>query len=807
MSEQRHVVSVLVGPLLLAAAPGALLAQQTSGSALEEVVVTARKREENLQDVPVAISVFTGDALQQAGILSTRDLYSATPGLNYDTGFDQNAGTPAIRGVVSQEIATYRQKVTTFLDGMPILGQQGTVPFNAIEQVEVLRGPQSAAFGRSTFGGAINYKTRDPGATFDANVNLDVGSDGLLNADALISGPLVTDRLGGLIAIANDQRDGESSWRTVQENAPLGGEKSQNVLAKLVYTPTENSSIEFRYKWLDVDNQQTARTFLPLNDPQRMLHPDAFPQGQPCGGGIVPPPQPSCAYVGTVPALSDPVYDYNYAATGIDEPFVRNHRERYEIEADFDLSGGFTLEALGFSSSEFYERATDSNLTNDAFGFERDPTDIDETYAEVRLTSPDDARFRYGVGVSYYDYEFLTNIYRSRANYDAGTPNQRFSEAATNTGVFFNLTYDATDRTTLSLEGRYQNDDVGGSNPQANGSLFKLAQTTTAFLPRLSVTYQLSDNATFYAQAAKGNNPAGVNVGAVDPEVVAASQAYPQIFDYRKIAFFEEETVKSFEVGIKGTVGDRSRYAVDVYKLNWDNYTQPFNLNFAPGDFVDLDNDGVGDPGTTYAGLDFGPGRSFLGAGNVSGQGVEFEGTFAATDDFRIGIAASYTDITYDDGACSTLPADFGVPPNATTSIGLPCVSISGHELGTQPKVSATINFEYDRPLSNGMDWFLRWNTRYNSSQYVSAMNLAQLDGYSISDFRTGLGHDKWRAELYVTNLFDDDTPQGPFYFFDGRILTPAGTPAPPPFAQNVNYTTRRGRTFGARFSYRFGGS
>ena len=805
MSEQRYVASVVVGLLLIAAAPDAVLAQRASGSALEEIVVTARKREENLQDVPVALSVFTGQALQQAGILSTRDLYGITPGLNYDTGFDQNAGTPAIRGVVSQEIATYRQKVTTFLDGMPILGQQGTVPFNAIAQVEVLRGPQSAAFGRSTFGGAINYKTRDPGDNFDTDVNLDVGSNSLFNADALISGPLVANRLGGLIAIANDQRDGESAWHTVQENAPLGGEKSQNVLAKLVYTPTENSSIEFRYKWLDVDNQQTPRTFMPLNDPQRMLHPDAVPQGRPCGGGIVPPPQPSCAYIGTVSALNDPVYDYNYAATGIDNPGVRNHRQRYEVDGRFDIGDGLTLEALGFSSSEFYERATDSNLTNDAFGFERDPTNIDESYAEVRLTSPGTQKFRYGVGISYYDYNFLTNIYRSRANYDAGTANQRFAEAATNTGVFFNLTYDATDRTTLSLEGRYQNDDVSGNNPLASGSLFKLSQTTTAFLPRLSVTFHLTDNATFYAQAAKGNNPAGVNVGAVDPQVVAASEAYPQIFDYKKIAFFKEETVVSYEMGVKGTVGDRSRYAVDVYKLDWNNYTQPFNLNFEPGDFIDLDNDGVGDPGTTYAGLDFSPGRSFLGAGDVTGQGVEFEGTFAATDNLKIGVAASYIDITYDNDACSTLPTDFGVPPNATTTIGLPCVSIGGHELGTQPKISASVNLDYDKPLSSGMDWFLRWSTRYNSSQYVSEMNLAKLDAYSISDFRTGLSRDKWRAELYVTNLFDDDTPQGPFYFFDGRILTPAGTPAPPPFAENVNYTTRRGRAFGARFSYHFG--
>jgi outer membrane receptor protein involved in Fe transport len=135
---------------MISSAPYSASAQRSTEAGLEEIVVTARKRAENLQDVPVAISVFGGDALQQAGVLSARDLYAVTPGLNYDTGFDQNAATPAIRGVVSNEIATYWQKVTTFLDGMPILGQQGTVPFTAIQQVEVLRGPQSAAFGRSS---------------------------------------------------------------------------------------------------------------------------------------------------------------------------------------------------------------------------------------------------------------------------------------------------------------------------------------------------------------------------------------------------------------------------------------------------------------------------------------------------------------------------------------------------------------------------------------------------------------------------------------------------------------------------------
>jgi iron complex outermembrane receptor protein len=780
---------------------------QDSGAAesgLDEVIVTARKRQESLQDVPVAISVFTGTALKQAGITSARELYENTPGLNYDTGFDQNAATPAIRGVTSSEIATYRQKVTTFLDGMPILGQQGSVPFAAIRQVEVLRGPQSAAFGRSTFGGAINYTTRDPGEVFESEINLEVGSDGLLNADALVAAPL-SDKAGFLVAGSSNVIDGESDWKTIAEGETLGGQDSKSVLAKLLFAPTDKISFELRYKWLDVDNEQTARTFMPLNDPKQQLHPDSVVPV--CGGGIVPPPQPSCAYVGSLKAF-DADYDYNYALTGVDSPFVRNERDRFEVEGNFDLNNGASIQALGFVSDEYYERATDSNLTNDAFGFERDPTDIEETYAEVRYTSAGAEKFRYGFGVSYYDYDFLTLVYRSRAAYDGGpaSANLRLSESATNTGVFFSLAYDVSDLLTLSLEGRSQSDDVTGSAIQTDGSLFELGQKTDAFLPRLSLTFAPSDSTTFYVQASKGNNPAGVNVGAVSPYVIAASEAYPEIFDSQAIAFFDEEEVVSVELGVKGKFGNRGTYAVNVYKLNWDNYTQPFNLNFEPGDFVDLDNDGVGDVGTTYEGLDFGPGRSFLDAGDATGQGLELEGTYQATDDFRIGLAASYIDITYDNGACSTLPLDFGVPANEVTGIGLPCVSVKGNELGTQPKLSGSLTLYYSHELSNGMEWFTRWNTRYNSSQYVSEMNLAKLGAYSISDLRVGLSKDQWRAELYVTNVFDEDAPQGPQYFFDGRILTPAGTPAPPPFAQNVSYTDRRAQAFGARFSYNFGG-
>ena len=737
-----HSAFVFLVPALAATVvPQFALAQ--SQFQIEEIVVSARKREESLQEVPVAITVFTGDGLDQAGITSTRDLFANTPGLNYDTGFDQNAGTPAIRGVVSNEIATYRQKVTTFLDGMPILGQQGSVPFTAIDQVEVLRGPQSAAFGRSTFGGAINYTTVDPGDSLEFEFNMDIGSDSMKNTGMLISGPIFEGVLSGLIAYASNEQDGEKEWVTVDEGKALGGESSDNYLVKLLHTPTDSLAIELRYKKLEVDNQQTPRAFFDVDDAHRVIHPDAAATVTTCGTGV---PIPSCAFVGDVDAFTQ-VYDYNYSAIGIDDPFVRDDRERYEGEITYDFSNGGTLQILGFNSEEYYERATDADLANNAAGFERDPTDIEESYAEIRYASAGDQPFRYSGGVSLYDYDFLTTVYRSETAYLAGpSAGRRISESASNTGLFFNLTYDINDQWTASLEGRSQDDDVSGNAISSTGGLTELSQSTSAFLPRGALTYSPSDDMTVYFQVAKGNNPAGVNAGALNDQIIDAFAAFPGAFptDLQNIAFFEEEEVLSYEVGVKGVFNERMTYALNAYALDWKNYTQAFNLNFEPTDFVDIDDDNIGDVGTIYDGLRFGPGRSFLGAGDVTGTGLEFEGSYIATDNLRIGLAASYIDITYDEGACSTIPLDYGVPANATTSIGLPCVDISGNELGTQPKLSGAVSLDYNYPLDGGKELFARWSTRFQSSQYVSEMNLAELGAYSISDFRTGISTDNW---------------------------------------------------------------
>jgi outer membrane receptor protein involved in Fe transport len=130
------------------------------GNVLEEVTVTARKREESLKDVPVSISVISADFINESGIRDQFDLFQLTPGINYGEARDRNGARPGIRGVQAQNQSALRQKVSVFIDGMPVLGNYGSMQFAGLERVEVLRGPQSTAFGRATFGGALNYVTR-----------------------------------------------------------------------------------------------------------------------------------------------------------------------------------------------------------------------------------------------------------------------------------------------------------------------------------------------------------------------------------------------------------------------------------------------------------------------------------------------------------------------------------------------------------------------------------------------------------------------------------------------------------------------
>ena len=209
MKARNLIVASLMAPLALPVGQGAL----GQGLALEEIVVTARKRDENIYEIPISVSAMSQLQLDRTGINNPEDLSAFIPGLDFQgstsTGSRQN---PAIRfrGLNQQLITPSSQIGALFWDGSYVGGGGGFLPFTDIERVEVIKGPQTAYFGRNTFSGAVNIIPKLPGDEFEGFVAFDWSPSQAdeFNIEGAIGGP-ITDKVGMRLYAGFDQDGGD----------------------------------------------------------------------------------------------------------------------------------------------------------------------------------------------------------------------------------------------------------------------------------------------------------------------------------------------------------------------------------------------------------------------------------------------------------------------------------------------------------------------------------------------------------------------------------------------------------------------
>jgi iron complex outermembrane receptor protein len=216
------------------AAP-AQVAEDTSN----DIVVTARKREERLQDVPIAVTALSATALEAAGAADTQDLAKLAPGLFYSS-FAPSIPNVFVRGIGTRSYdAGAESSIGTFVDGVYIARFAAQIQDLAdVERVEVLRGPQGALFGRNTIGGAINIVTQQPGAEFHADLGITYGQADHFDGEeasisALLSGPLAADRLYAQIAYTRRETDGATQIEGTNELA--NGATNEAARGRLVF--------------------------------------------------------------------------------------------------------------------------------------------------------------------------------------------------------------------------------------------------------------------------------------------------------------------------------------------------------------------------------------------------------------------------------------------------------------------------------------------------------------------------------------------------------------------------------------------
>ena len=247
-------LALLASPLAGVGVPATSQAQE-----LTEIVVTSRKIEENLKDVPLAITAFDAEAIESAGISNLQDVANLTPGLSFFNAFGENLPVPVIRGIVPQDI--FGQNATAiFVDNVYVAGREG-LNFSQldVERIEVLKGPQSAQYGRNAFSGAINYVTKPPSDTLEARTEAELGNRGKERILGVISGPILTDAVTGRFSAMYEDWDG-SYDNTLTGGNDIGGHTYRSLQGKLRWRPADSLDVNLGlyYSNDDIDDPAAA---------------------------------------------------------------------------------------------------------------------------------------------------------------------------------------------------------------------------------------------------------------------------------------------------------------------------------------------------------------------------------------------------------------------------------------------------------------------------------------------------------------------------------------------------------------------
>ncbi|MCC5867384.1 MAG: TonB-dependent receptor [Gammaproteobacteria bacterium] len=838
----RSVRSLLATSAVLAvpmvAMPTAAMAQQQM-RALEEIVVTARRAEESLQEVPISISAFTAGDIEDAGLRSVEDLALQTPGFSFRSAFGRTGDRPVIRG---QSNIQGEPNASFFIDGVFVSGSISGYDLDNLERVEVIRGPQSALYGRRTFSGAINYITARPTDELSGRFSGTVGDNGLWDTSGSISGPIVGDTLLFQANARYYERDGYYT-NTVTNRKDVGGQETRSVGGTLYWLPTENFEAMLRFNWTRNDDEHFPITLYGSDNNNCFLPEQIGVSGPPFVGTPIYSTRQRgyfCGVLGEPTPLA--LNTDGFADAGFDAGLKRE-AFRYSLVLDWDLGGYQLTSVSAFNESSLYS-GVDQDYSAirgsagafETISFEKNAPDYSQ---ELRILSPRDERLRWLGGVYYFKDEsgdrFSGDLSGTVAT---GAPAvltaQGTSDEVENQSVFGMVEFDVTDRFTLTAEARYARDKITfsgqsnfnraaptaipGSASCANTPLFPgsplflvscsnqidLEQTFTNFLPRFTATYLLSDDVTLYGLWARGNKPGGFNSSVENARLTP--EARQQLRD-QGLGSFDEEEADTIELGLKSTFAEgRGLFNLSLYYIDWKN--QQLTENQATA------QEGGGQFVTSYT-------RN-LGKSEV--KGLEAELRYVINDfwDVRATYALQDSEIKE---FFSLDQADLiftGYPGGGAPCVGA-CLEayraagdVSGNQLPRVPRHSATLSATFRTPMTllpTAPEFFFRSDYSVEGSRYVQVHNLAETGSANTWNFRVGLDADNWTLSLFVNNAFNDTTAVDVLRYVDAS--QPGLPPGPPPlagpfagfnpfFIRDFGVTLPNKRQLGATLVYRF---
>ena len=764
----------------LTAAPPA--SAQGAAPMLEEIVVSARKREESLLDVPLAISVLSEKDIQAKQITELDDIAAFTPGFFYggpSVGSNsRNNRRLIIRGMQFNTDVQTKQGATLFIDGAPVLGAEfGRL--RGIERIEVIKGPQSAYFGRSTFAGAINIITRKPRNEWGGEVSADFGEFGTHDIGATLEGPLATEALAFRLDVSDYSTDGQyRNFGGLGEK--LGQRATRDAALTFLATPNDSFTAKLRlHYWEDEDGPAPGFVYAALNaqDAYNCNLGGNSPAVNGMNNWICGEPRQPTAAETSLDTVITPDVALRLANSGpgqvsllgpsLDHYGLKRVANEIGLYLDYEFAGGQTISSISaWHANDFRSLDDLDRRATESRGLARNWVQIgdnkrEDFSQELRLSSAQDGRLTWLVGANYSDIEARTvATARLLGNWSSGAGVS--TNAVETSGVFAAASYKITDRWIFNLEGRYQEDKV--TDGVQNGAT--LSDTFTSTTPRAILEYKPSDDQTWYASFSQGTRP-----GSFNPNVVTLpASVLPCLLEGAGADIsVPEEELDSFEVGFKGRLFDgRMQLTAAAYSAKWrkqNNRGGPL-CQFPDGSTQTVFVTGTG-------------GESDL-------QGVELEMQLAATERLTLEATFAWNDSEILRRDCADCLGILGIREIA----GL------GKEFSRTPKLSGTASANYRGEFGNGLAWFARGDYIFRGSTWATEANVTETGDQQLVNLRAGIERDAWSLEAYVNNALDNDTFTGFQRFTDGSVsaastMLTAGLPDK--------------RTIGLRANYRFG--
>ncbi len=770
-----------------ASGAAAAAADAANSGTLEEVVVTARKQEEKLQDVPLTVSALTAKSIEKLEIKSIFDLATVTPGVYFGTSGGRNGGNKLqIRNFSTGTAGP--SKASVFIDGQYSPGDYASIPLANLERIEVLKGPQSAYFGRATFVGAVNFITRDPGNELTGKIDLVQATEGEHDYTGFISAPIIKDVLFEQITFREYSFTGPNKWHTT-DGYHLGDQSTKSISSKTVWTPT--SDIKIKVYYAHVEDSDHIPPVLYADPNSRVSMPRALVSGQPQTFGYY---------------FNGPVH-YNFSApswglptTALTNPGIRHEQDRFSVAYEWHVLNHTVSGYVGKTHEAFHEQLdgnfylsgtspvvvpnglgvpTSNNFASSFFNYALGEKD---TQAEFRVTSPQDQRIRYTLGYNYSKVDghaFLSTLGGVPIFFSSGYGGS-FLNPATDNSVFGGIYFDVNDHITISGEARYQHEKIETRSYSTalatlGTRLTRFNATYNSFLPRFNIQYKVNPNLQFYALYSVGNNPGGF-------QPITPAQAAANNIPYS----YDEEKLKDYEAGVKSTWLD-GRLTVNA---------AVFHMDFKNEQLAQT---------TPVAGTPTGFASIFLPGVHSKVDGFEAEANAAVTDDLQLRATVGYGKAKYI-AFCSA-------PYAALTGVqtGLNCRSVHGKQQEGTPALQTSFSGDYTHHVTSDLTLYVRGDWEYQSKVYNEEWDQSWVPAHSTINARVGVQYENWTLEGFVRNATNNDDTTRSTRVTDGRLAASAASyPTLGGFSQNiagqqtVAGTAKKPRQYGVRLALQF---